>query len=589
MDKPDPNNNVTYQAFSFADEAIARQQGRPTSTQLRDAIVNLYETFGGMMVAVNENPVSRMRYNNYMSGLRAQLSGDTGFSAASPATAPKPASKPAAKPAASKAKTKKEADNAVASIPVIHSGEVIGNRKSALAENVLTPGKYKGIHHVKGQPETISPYGSWTIDVPDGFSYTMDPDCAGSSMMGDHYALQIQTTEDCDFSAAYGAAFGLTIYPTSVVWVNIDDGGDNLLSQCALRTLDAIEKKDWHNFTELVHTPDILVKYDDNNRDEECITINFQIICAGDNAGAIGQIDVQGPDMEHLEKKALEMLASVGTVRREFGTGSYEPFFIAPKVQLEFSSFDFLEIAPSVRLPVPDGYKSTDDLSRTGGRSFIICPKDYPFSNDPMQATVGISGARGEINLPEGYQFGEIYIQAPDRLPPGTLTKDSESWFLKISDHCAAYFQENRDDDESKRTWALYRIMLFAGKQGFILTMRINFGKTNVSFQAASIDARNIVRNWLSHIVLEGDTGRKKQVVPVKKPVKNQPVPEQYHAYVGTEKKTGPEKDGKKELLIQGIRSLEKKRDSASGLFAGMKRKKIQAEIDMLKEELRKL
>ena len=76
-------------------------------------------------------------------------------------------------------------------------------KKTIPAKQVLVPEKYTGIHNVVGKPETISPDGTWTIDVPAGLSYTMDPKCAGKSMMGASYPLQIQTTADCDFSSAY--------------------------------------------------------------------------------------------------------------------------------------------------------------------------------------------------------------------------------------------------------------------------------------------------------------------------------------------------------------------------------------------------
>ena len=52
---------------------------------------------------------------------------------------------------------------------------------------------------------------------------------------------------------------------------------------------------------------------------------------------------------------------------------------------------------------------------------------------------------------------------------------------------------------------------------------------------------------------------------------------------------TEEQKQHERNALINRITALEKERDSLGGLFAGLKRKKLQKEIDMLKEEIRKL
>lgn len=70
MTPPDPARNLSFIAFSAGDKAIAQQEGTP-SKQLTDALINLYETFGTLMVAFNENAVSQSRCDSYVRSMRS--------------------------------------------------------------------------------------------------------------------------------------------------------------------------------------------------------------------------------------------------------------------------------------------------------------------------------------------------------------------------------------------------------------------------------------------------------------------------------------------------------------------------------------
>lgn len=565
---PEADKSLSILTFCHCDQVLSRKNGTK-STSLTDVLVNLYESVGQLMVALNENVVSRSRYDSYIREMKSVIAshledGDdssgiapTGKEAGTHEDGKK--TKPSGK---KKSSTKKMNSDRGAGTKAAPRGKNMG-RGQIPAGDVLIPGKYKGIHNVTGKPETISPFGSWTIDVPAGFSYTMDPECASRSMMGmgPSYSLQIQTTEDCDFSSAYDSSFGLAIYPSSVVWVNIEDGGEDLRSSYAQSTLRNLQNDGFRNYTVLVHTPDVLVQYDNSNRDSEAITINFQIICAGVNAGTNGQIDVQGPDMYKLEEKALEMLASVGSIHQEFNTDQYMPFAIPSKVSPIFKTPEVIEIAPAVKLPIPDGFHATNDQSQTNGRSFIIVPEAYPFSKDPMQASVGISGAVGQINLPDQYQYGTMLGMILSKLPDGVFTENSKMWFSRISDSYAAFFQENHDEDAP--TWALYRILLFAGSQAFVLSMRINFGRVKLPFLATSIDARNIVRHWLYHIVAKDTSG--KDI-----PVASHKVPDVFHEHLTLVSSGQYTTHRDADFVGQSIRMLMEKHDNTGDEAYGL-------------------
>ena len=273
---PDPNKNLTFTAFIQADLAVSVQEGERT-TAGTDTLFTIYDTFGQLIVAFNENAISQERYDRTIAGFRARVASagsDAGKTSDKSSKVNKANGKgktekaPKAKSSGKqKTASKKEKASSTSRKKAGSAADTAKrDRKTIPAKDVLLPGKYKGIHNVTGKPETVSPYGTWTMDIPAGFSYTMDPDCAARSMMGmgPAYSLQVQATEDCDFSSAYDSSFGLAIYPSSVVWVNIEDGGEDLRSSYAQNTLRDLQNDGFRSYTVLVHTPDVLVQYDNS-------------------------------------------------------------------------------------------------------------------------------------------------------------------------------------------------------------------------------------------------------------------------------------------------------------------------------------
>lgn len=490
LSEPDPDLNASYAIFNAADSKGAEKNGNPNNHALATTLIKLYELFGELMVQMNENWMSQYRYETYMNGLRARQSADSLTSQSVKPKASESFRKGRKTNTIRQSKTKAMADSS------------IRDSKFILPKDALTPDKFKGIHHVKGHKETISPFGTWTLDIPTGFSYTMDPDYTARAMLGGNYYLQIQSTNDYDFSQPYESSINLAINP-NVFSVEIEDGGDDLRTSYAEEAIKKAQDDRFLYYEIFLYTPDVVILYDDSSRDDERITIGFKIISAGWNAGIQGQIELVAPNLEEHEKKALEILSSIGIIRREYSSNKYTPFALPPKLSLCFNPSKSLEIAPSVKLPIPEGFHATDDISRTGGRGFIMVPEAYPFSRDPMKADIGISGASGKITLPDHYLYTQMFLSLKLRLPANTFDEGTACWFVRISDKYAAFLQNNFDDDDP--TWILYRIMFFAGNRGFVFTVRFNFEIAGTAFAAKMIDTRTMVYLWLKHISQQRD------------------------------------------------------------------------------------
>ena len=67
---PDPSSCMTLVGFLSGDAALSRQNGYRTTTST-DALINAFEAFGNLMVAFDENYVSKTRCANYISGMRS--------------------------------------------------------------------------------------------------------------------------------------------------------------------------------------------------------------------------------------------------------------------------------------------------------------------------------------------------------------------------------------------------------------------------------------------------------------------------------------------------------------------------------------
>lgn len=76
LDMPIAANNATFAAFKNGDDALSQQNGAPTK-QFTDLLISLYESFGGLMVAFNENALSRVRCDTYVNGLKARQGSST--------------------------------------------------------------------------------------------------------------------------------------------------------------------------------------------------------------------------------------------------------------------------------------------------------------------------------------------------------------------------------------------------------------------------------------------------------------------------------------------------------------------------------
>ena len=68
---PDAEDNASFQLFHMVD--LGRAQGN----QLSEMLIRLYESFGKLMVVLNQNVLSQIRYDSYIAALKTRLSSES--------------------------------------------------------------------------------------------------------------------------------------------------------------------------------------------------------------------------------------------------------------------------------------------------------------------------------------------------------------------------------------------------------------------------------------------------------------------------------------------------------------------------------
>lgn len=72
VDAPSPSSSMTLMGFLSGDAALTQQNGYRTTVST-DLLINVFEAFGNLMVAFDENPVSKARCAKYISGMKSYV------------------------------------------------------------------------------------------------------------------------------------------------------------------------------------------------------------------------------------------------------------------------------------------------------------------------------------------------------------------------------------------------------------------------------------------------------------------------------------------------------------------------------------
>lgn len=365
--------------------------------------------------------------------------------------------------------------------------------------------QYKDIHQVEDEAERVTPMGTWSVPVPPGCSYTMDPDCAGGGFSG-KYPLQIQRTEDCDFDRAYDSAFSFAVFAS----------GARLDAFSALTDLSTDEAAD--AMTEMAFKADaaysffkrtsaLAIMTKEAPSEKNGYALIFLIFSRGMQLVDNGQIVVRGNAKKKAREEAEAFLNSISPMSRPDGDAGYKPVVISERFGLTYHDQKTLTIDDCITLPVPDGFKaSTDQNLIVAPRKFSIVPKDYPDFSKAMEAAVGITAVPMQGDIPEykpgicdkvcgiivsQFEQQNIFVQNAPRIVAQQTTKG------------IIFYQKIFDNQTMQCSVA--KAILWTGKHGYIMSFAINYGEKIADRTDVSNDSWQIMSDWMNRIQLPGD------------------------------------------------------------------------------------
>ena len=213
-----------------------------------------------------------------------------------------------------------------------------------MGRDLFDPTLFKGIHHVTGGPMCI-PCGSrhvmnvWTIEVPEGYAFSMDPNETGIHPDGSPAGVQIQKAEKLDFHNPVDATVDIEVFFREIEnklyytdYVNISDAasvrkaGEFLLLTGMRETVNGFEEIDFQIFLPTVKNVFIgLIRVSLSVPEEERKRIMDQFI------DSIEMVDKRNTAKEYV---------------------FHAPFTVK---KLSFHSGDMLEVKENLKLPIPDG------------------------------------------------------------------------------------------------------------------------------------------------------------------------------------------------------------------------------------------
>ena len=483
--EPDPENNMTFTVFDNADVAVAQQNGKTKMPQSSNAVISMYESFGQLMVMLNQNPISQMRYDRFMRGLRAKSTSENKVNPTSKATAAKKTS---------------------------------GGKKAKKSLIITEPTdfhdakQYKGIHEVGEWNERVSIGGKWSVLVPQGCSYTMDPDFVADNFRKG-CPLQIQATDDRNFGNVFVSRFSVLVLGFGVK-VNIFSAITDLSSNEAAEAMTNEVHQTGANFTFFKRTSSLTIMTLIKTENRESYSVQFLIFTWGTQTASLGEISVSGRSRKEAKEKVDTFLNSICVEELPDGNKEYKPIVLTGHFGLTYRNKGTVMLDGIIPLPVPDGFKaSTDQSEILDLRKFSIIPSDYKDFSKAMDARIGITGVAVQTTFPSYKQA--ICDQVISKLISEMIQKNA--WDVAASATIAqkttegiVVYQRNMGSEPNQ--YIMTRIILWVNTSAYIISFIVNFDEDCADRADVLIDSEMMVLDWISRIKLPGE---KQYYIPV--------------------------------------------------------------------------
>ena len=360
--------------------------------------------------------------------------------------------------------------------------------------------EFKGIHEVTKAPERVWVGNLWSIEVPVGFTYTVDPEKAGG--LSGTYQLHIQDSKDCNFDDSYSSVFNFVVYEgTQLIERNCDDMSDEAL----LQSLDELSSDSFGDYQLYKSSRDLAVLYAVLEESEEFSAYRFELVTRGCNQVFTGMFHVRTGTVSERKKSVLHWLDTIDVLtldeRMSFAEYSGKSKI---KIPTEYSKA-MATIDPGISISIPRGFHAETNQDVIGELwKLVVVPESYSLSDNPMKAPVALSvQSVGMENIPTSsdmiYEYFESFCG--QEMP---FEEDVPFWVFKNSDKAFTISQIYTGDDGE--SWIKVVSNLFANNNVYVIHLVINYPADEYDFELASWDVVHLANAWLARIQVDGET-----------------------------------------------------------------------------------
>lgn len=364
---------------------------------------------------------------------------------------------------------------------------------------VFSEAKQKGIHSVEQGKERV-PVGSlWSIEVPAGYSYCIDTEKTALDVEGNHYVLQIQKTDDCDFNESYPSKINVAVRDKFYACEKYSSNARDLLDEFT----KMVQQLSSGGAKVIRAEKDILVAIYEW---PEFFSYTLFILPGGTNTICTCQIHFLYALSEDTEIIARQFADSIQPMTVNDFAETKDLVCLDRSFFPDFEKAKYVDVDGAFKLPVPEGFEGKP--SEEGNMKMIVAPEEFDVSEHFSHAKMALVLQAGTFNLVgSGLTPSEMINWVIKRIDE-QYEQLGIKWFENgvFTVRCTnkglivnSYNSTNASERNVNPVLICTREMVYFGFTS------MNYGNAIADNPDTEWDNKAITSAWLSHILFEGE------------------------------------------------------------------------------------
>ena len=356
--------------------------------------------------------------------------------------------------------------------------------------------KIKGIHKVTKSKERIPVSSLWSIEVPAGYSYCVDPEKTATDVEGTHYLLQIQKTADCDFTESYPSEVNVTVRDKFYIVNKYSSDATDLLDEFKELT----EQLSLGSAEVIRAEKDILIGFGEASLFSSYM---FFVLIGGTNMLFHAQVTFSGDTSAETDKIARQFADSVQPITVNDFAETTELQRLNRSYFPNFENAKYIDVDGAFKIPVPAGFEGK--ASEDGNWQMVITPKGFDISGNITDAKLALAIQSGVYDFKgKGYTptemitgvINNLHGQSPVQwFGAGVYTDRSSAKGLIVN----GYVTTNACDAN------LNPVLICTGEKVYFGYLTMHYSGAISDDADTKWDNRVITSAWLSQILFKGE------------------------------------------------------------------------------------